>query len=392
MKVVILSAGSVASDVAARIVAEDGVDELVVADLDADRAAKVAEQLGAPATSAAVDATDPDSIAAVVRGAGIVFNGIGPYYRFGHAAIEQALLAGAHYVDICDEYDVTHALVTDEDLDRRAREAGLTVLTSMGAAPGLTNLAARWAADQLDSTDAIHIAMGLPLIVNLGVNINEHMLHSLDGEVIQYLDGQYRNVPAWADPRRFELLPPFDAGDYRFGYFGHAEAASLPRYLPGLREVTTRFTWFQPEGNRLYQDLARLGLTATDDTGLSMTPRRFLSELMASEAGQAAMSVPLGDHPAGHLFHVEAEGELDGAPATVTVEGHVIFGATAVSGASLTAVPAAAGIRALLNGAITRRGVVAPEACIDPEPFLRAAYAECGVPVHRRITRTQRIV
>lgn len=393
MKLVVLSAGSVAGDVAARLAAGGGFDEMVVADLDADLATALAARIGSPKVRAArFDAADPASIAAVLHGADIVFNGVGPYYRFGHAVIEQALAAGAHYVDICDEFDVTHELVTNEALDRQARDKGLTVLTSMGAAPGLTNLAARWAVDQLDRAEVIHIAMGLPLIVNLGPTINEHMLHSLDGEVTQFIDGQYRKVPAWGEPRRFSLLPPFDRGEYEFGYFGHAESVSLPRYIPGLREVTTRFTWFQPEGNTLYQDLVRLGMTGTDAEGLPMTPRRFVALLMASTAGQDAMGVALGDHPAGNVFHIEAHGELDGAATTVVVEGHVMFGRTRVSGASLTAIPAAAGVRQLMDGTITRRGVVAPEACIDPEPFLRAAYAESGVALYHRTIRTERLV
>lgn len=367
---------------------------MVIADLDADLAAAVAARIGSPKVSSArFDASDPASIAAVLTGVDIVFNGVGPYYRFGHAIIDQALAAGAHYVDICDEYDVTQNLVNDDALDQQAQDKGLTVLTSIGAAPGLTNLAALWAVNQLNRAEAIHIAIGVPLIVNLGATINEHMLHSLDGEVTQFLDGEYRSVPAWGEPRGFALLPPFDRGKYEFGYFGHAEAVSLPRYIPGLRDVTTRFTWFQPEGNKLYQDLARLGLTGLDAEGLPMTPRRFVSLLMATEAGQSAMSAPIEDHPAGNVFHIEVSGELDGSPTTVLMEGHVMFGRTPkVSGAALTAIPAAAAVRQLMDGKITRRGVVAPEACIDPEPFVRAAYTECGVTLSQRTIRTQRLV
>ncbi len=263
----------------------------------------------------------------------------------------------------------------------------------MGSAPGLTNLAARWAVDRLDRAEKIDIVLGVPFIVNLGTTINEHMLHCFDGEVTQFIDGRYQKVPGWGDPQRYELLAPFDKHDYEFGYFGHAESVSLPRYLKGLREVTTRFTWFQPEGNRVYQDLERLGMTGTDAAGLATYPRRFAAQLMSSAAGQEAMGVPLGDHPLGNVWHIEVDGELDGLATTVVVEGHVMFDRPQhVPGHALTSIPAAAAIHGLMDGSISTRGVVAPEACIDPEPFLRAAYAEMGIPLYTKVILTERLI
>ena len=394
MKIAILSCGAVAADVARRLAADGGFDEMVVADLNERLAYDLAASIDSPKVKPAqFDASDASSIADVIKGADVVFNGVGPYYRFGQTVVEQAISAGAHYVDICDEYDTTNELVNNRELDEAAIKAGLTVLTCMGSAPGLTNLAARWAADQLDQPKSIEIVMGIPFIANLGVTINEHMLHCFDGDVTQFIDGEYKQVPGWGDPRRYELLAPFDKGNWEFGYFGHAESVSLPRYIDGLTDVTTRFTWFQPEGNRVYQDLARLGLTSTETAGLSKSPRRFTAELMASPAGREAMSVPLGDNPPGNVWHIEAKGELDGTPTTVVVEGHVMFDRPGrVGGDALTAIPAATAMRQLMNGQITRRGVVAPEACIDPEPFLRTAYEAMGIPLYTRIIKTEQMI
>ena len=391
MKLVILSCGSVASDVAHRLAARGGFDEMVVADLDEGLAGALAADIDSPKVSAAqFDASDPASIAQVLAGADIVFNGVGPYYRFGQSVVEQAIAAGAHYVDVCDEYDTTEALVTNQALDDAAQAADLTVLTCMGSAPGLSNLAARWAVDQLDRATSIDIVLGVTYVVDLGTTINEHMLHSFAGEVTQFIDGRYQQVPGWGDPRSYDLLPPFDKGDYKFGYFGHAESISLPRYIDGLTDVTTRFTWFQPGGNRVYQDLERLGMTSTDAEGLPMSPRRFAAQLMSSEAGQRAMAVPFDDHPLGNLWHIKVTGELGGKPATVVVEGHVMADRPdKVPGEGLTAIPAATAIGALMDGEISRCGVVAPEACIDPEPFLRAAYAEMRIPLYTRLTVTE---
>ncbi|MEU8119835.1 hypothetical protein AB0C21_14120 [Spirillospora sp. NPDC049024] len=53
------------------------------------------------------------------------------------------------------------------------------------------------------------------------------MRHALGGEVTQFLDGDYRKVPAWGDPRTFELLVPY--GLRGFGYFDLHHTASQTR-------------------------------------------------------------------------------------------------------------------------------------------------------------------
>ncbi len=130
MKIAILSCGAVAGDVARRVAAGGGIDEMVVADLDEqlaqDLTRDLAKELSETGSSAKVsaaqfDAADPDSVAVVLRGADIVFNGVGPYYGFGQTVAEQAIAAGAHYVDVCDEYDTTQALVTTPRSTRQPR-------------------------------------------------------------------------------------------------------------------------------------------------------------------------------------------------------------------------------------------------------------------------------
>jgi saccharopine dehydrogenase (NAD+, L-lysine-forming) len=105
------------------------------------------------------------------------------------------------------------------------------------------------------------------------------------------------------------------------------------------------------------------------------------------------MGVPIGDNPPGNVWHIEARGQLDGADTTVVVEGHVMFDRPGrVGGSSLTSIPAVTAMLQLMDGRISRRGVVAPEACIDPEPFLRTAYSEMGIPLYTRIIRTEQLL
>ena len=50
-----------------------------------------------------------------------------------------AIEAGAHYLDICDDWEPTLDML---ELGERARARGVTAVIGMGASPGLTNLLA----------------------------------------------------------------------------------------------------------------------------------------------------------------------------------------------------------------------------------------------------------
>lgn len=393
MNITILSCGAVASDVARRLLASELDLELTVADLNLSAARRLAGELGLPAERARqFDAADPESVRDVVEGSELVFNGVGPYYRFGLAVARAAVAAGAHYVDICDEYDVAHALVTDRELDVEAQRRGLTVLTGMGASPGLSNLLGAWAVAELDDVDTLDFILGLPLIVDLGTTINAHMLHSLSGTVTQWTDGGYIEVPAWSDPIEVELLG--QGGRHVFSSWGHPEAVTLPRFFPQVRRATSRFSWFQPEGNELYRTLDRWGLASDARIpGVEVPARQVTAALMSTDEGRVGMSVDWGNVAPVNVWHVSAAGTKDGVPTTVVIEAELDLTRPQENSAALTAIPAAMGVLSLVRGEITRRGVVAPEAVLAPEPFLRSAYATMGrITVRRQRTTTDLVL
>jgi saccharopine dehydrogenase (NAD+, L-lysine-forming) len=384
MKVAVLGCGGVGSEIARQLAGAGAVDELVVADLDVATATALADEVGAQWRQ--FDARDPDSVARVLDDAEVVCNAVGPFHKFALSIVEAAIATGTHYVDINDDYDVADALVGNPHFDEAARAAGVVVLTGAGSAPGLTNLMARRAASELDRTDAVHVVMGVPFIVNLGPAILEHMFHCASGDVTQFLDGEYRIVPAGGGRRRFDLLPPF--GSYDFGYLGHSEAVTLPRFLPGVRDVTTRFSWFQPAGNDVYRALADWGFMSADTNGLPIAPRQYLAAFMCSEQGEAAMSVDISDAPLGAVFHVVAEGRRDGMPTSVAFEVHQWMDPTD-AGDPLTAICAARAVTEVASGSVAVRGVQVPESCLDPEPFMRAVLAARRTDLYRCIDHTE---
>lgn len=389
MKVVILSAGTVGGEVARELAKSGAVDEMVVADRDEALAKEVVAEVQAEApntVAATFDAADPASIAAVIAGADIVFNAVGPFYRFGMNIPLAAVAARAHYVDVCDEFDVTEELINNVELDAAAKAAGVTLLTGMGSSPGLTNLAARWAVDELTSAHTVNVVIGVPYRVDLGYTLNDHMLHSMSGNVTQFLDGADRSVPAWDDPQSFTMAEPF--GTHDFGYMGHSEGVTMGRYIPGLRNAVVRFAWFEPEGVQIWRDLDRLGmLSGVVPEGLPISPREFLARYMTTEEGQKHLGVEATKQLPGSAWQVAVDGEKDGVPTRIAIEGHILFPSNRNSPGTITAVPAAAAIVELIEGRLTRRGIVAPEACIEnAEEFVRKATTASEVVLHRTVS------
>lgn len=171
-------------DAAARIAVErDFFEALVVADYDLGRAeatvaAASARRPGESRLVAAyVDASDPESVAALAREhrATHVFNAVDP--RFVMPIFTGARAAGAHYLDMAMSlskrhperpYELTGVMLGQEQFDQAAQweQDGLLALVGIGVEPGLSDVFARYAADHLFSEiDELGTRDGANLVV-----------------------------------------------------------------------------------------------------------------------------------------------------------------------------------------------------------------------------------
>ena len=122
-RIAVLGAGAMGSAAAVLLARHSEVDLLVV-DVDASRAAKVAERAGAQAQP-----LDPDeSVASVLKDVSAVAACLP--YRLNLEVMEAALAAGTHYADLGGLYHVT---LKQWELDPRFREAGLSAVMGIGS-------------------------------------------------------------------------------------------------------------------------------------------------------------------------------------------------------------------------------------------------------------------
>ena len=340
----------------------DDVD-LLVLDVDAGRAARVAERANAEGRGFDAHA---GGLASVLEGVAAVAACLP--YRLNLEVMGAALAAGCHYADLGGLYHVT---LKQWELDPRFREAGLSAVMGIGSAPGITNVLARLGADRLDegsvrSIDLVNGAIDLSEGGGaFGVPYSaETILDEFTLPAIVFEDGRLREVEAgsgvidWSFPEPIGTQPAM--------YTLHSEPATLPRTIPGVRDVRWRLALPRPvhEG---FVFLVRAGLASRDPVMTSsgpVVPREALAAVLNR------LSAADGEPSDREVIDVRVVGSSGGAPATYRSIASFEPSAEGLSaGAFGTAIPIATTVRWLAEGRVPT-GVHPPETALDPAAFV----------------------
>jgi short subunit dehydrogenase-like uncharacterized protein len=99
----------------------------VLAGRSAPAVTALGDQLGLPHRELSLD--DPAALAAALDGVDLVLNAAGPFLHTAAPLAQACLAAGVHYLDIGNELRVFGTLYA---LDRRARDAGVTIMPGVG--------------------------------------------------------------------------------------------------------------------------------------------------------------------------------------------------------------------------------------------------------------------
>jgi lysine 6-dehydrogenase len=387
MRVAILGAGGTIAPAIVRDLAEsDEADELLLLDIDESRAQAVAEAHGgAKARAAQVDARAEaeaeGSLARALEGSDVLVNSAS--YRVNLDAMAACLRAGCHYLDLGGLYWMTELQL---ELDRQFERDGLLALLGMGSAPGKTNLMARMAARELASPaapasgqarmtgrpkgsleaeeaagiDSIHVAAsGRDLDPPDGFSVPyavQTLLDELTMQPVVLRGGQAHQLDPLADGGVVEFGEPLGAADTI--YTLHSELRTFGMSF-GCREASFRLG-LKPELLSTLRDLT----TASDEE-----VRRRAAEALPPSAKTISV----------HVVEASSDGRAVRVRAVTEPVERWSFGGGIVS----TATPAAAAVRLLARGAITERGVLPPESCVDPDAlFAELEPRGCRVEVH----------
>ncbi len=240
MRVLVIGAGGVGSAAAAVAQRREFFERFVLADVDAARAQAAAERTGDPRIAAAVvDASDAASIAELARTerADVILNAVDP--RFNPAVFQAAFDAGCTYLDMAMTLSDAETGVKLGDAQfaeaERWEEAGRLALVGIGVEPGLSDVFARYAADELFAEiDLIGVRDGANLVVegfafaptfSIWTTIEE----CLNPPVIWERERGWYTTEPFSEPEVFDF--PEGIGPVECVNVEHEEVLLIPRWV-----------------------------------------------------------------------------------------------------------------------------------------------------------------
>jgi lysine 6-dehydrogenase len=315
-----------------------------------------------------LDAFDHDAMVKAFKKADVLINTAGPFYKTAVPVANAAIEAKINYIDICDDYEGTQILYKSE-IDKLAKEAGITVLTGMGSDPGTNNILVKWYADRLDKVDDIYLYWVVS-IAELEGAAWDHSLHMTLGKIPQYINGELVYVEGGTDVVAERFLEPLGICHVR--YVGHPQPITLPRYIKGVKNVIIKGGLLPLWVDELIKEQKETGLLSTkaiDIKGVNVTPYDLALKLWET--------IPKGrdNGPQSSGLKVIVKGEKDGKKITYTAD---MVGRMAPG----TGLPASIAALMMNAGHITAKGVVAPEGCVDPDIFL-SEFLKRGAKIHQ---------
>jgi len=371
-RVTVLGGGGAVGSIATKTLAASGAfSEIVVGDINMAAARKVVKEAqGAKLTAVKLDAESPDSVRKAISGSTVVLNCVGPFYKYGPLILETVIAAGINYVDVCDDFDATEALLA---MDDKAKKAGISALIGMGSSPGVANVLVRFCADslldQVEAVDIYHAHGGEEIE---GPAVVKHRIHSMKMGIPVFLDGKFTTVKLFEDSgKALEEETEFEnVGTYRVYAYPHPETITLPRHLKGVKRVTNLGLVLPPAYAELIKGMVRLGITDEEPIevqGRKVIPLEFAVAFILAQRKrlmqEAGITQPMG------CLKIVVKGYKDSGK-------HTYVFSMSSRGQGMgegTGIPAAIGAILMASGKIRERGVLPPEACVDPMDLLGLA-------------------
>ncbi len=366
---IIGGAGGMGQGVARDLIKQQQVEKVILADLYAD-SSRLAPKLQNSDKISLIKMNIKDHLPMVenFKVVDVVINCAGPFYKTAVPVAKAAVEAEVNYIDICDDYEGTEILF-NSDIDKLAKQAGITVLTGMGSDPGTNNILVKWYADRLDKVNDIYLYWVVS-IAELAGAAWDHSLHMTLGEIPQYIDGKLVHVEGGTEPVAEEFLEPL--GTCHVRYVGHPQPLTLPRYIKGVKNVIIKGALIPLWVDELIQEQKNTGLLSSepmDINGQNITPYDLALKLWET--------IPEGrdNGPQSSGLKVIVKGEKDGNKVIYTAD---MVGRMAPG----TGLPASIAALMMDAGDITEKGVFAPEGCVDPGKFL-GAFLQRGAKIHQ---------
>jgi saccharopine dehydrogenase-like NADP-dependent oxidoreductase len=388
VRILVVGSGGVGAAFAPIVARRDFYERIVFADYDETRARSVVDRYDGDTgrfSSAKVDASDVVAVAELCRAEGIthVLNAVDP--RFVMPIFDGAFDAGATYLDMAmslsrpdpdEPYAKTGVKLGDEQFmkERDWERRGQLALVGIGVEPGLSDVFARYAADELfSSIDEAGVRDGADLVVHgyefaPGFSIWTTIEECLNPPVVWEKGRGWFTLPPFSEPEVFTF--PDGIGPVECVHVEHEEVLLIPRWVDCGR-ATFKYG-LGDEFVEVLKTLHKLGLDRTEPVsvrGQQVSPRDVVAACLPDPA-------TLGPQMTGKTCAgtwVTGTGK-DGNPREVylyhVVDNEETWGRDKAQAVVWqTAINPVVALELLASGAWSGTGVLGPEA-LPPKPFL----------------------
>lgn len=382
MKVGVLGAGLMGKEAARDLVNSPGVTEVVLADLDLEKAQNVCQNLKSEKLHAErVNASDDQELKAFIKRFDVIINAL--FYTFNEKVAQTAIELGVNACDLGGHIGgATDKILA---LKEKAIENNMTFIPDLGVAPGMINILSGHGVRQLDEAETILIRVGgIPVRPEPPFGYNH--VFSMEGVFDHYTDPSFviRNgvpkyVPSLSEIETiyFEKFGPLEAFHTAGGTstIGH----TFP-YLKHLEYKTIRY----PGHAEKFKLLVDLNLTQRDYTvdinGVPVKPREVLLKALDP-------IVELGEKEDVCLLRVVVSGTSGDQPKTYTYEMATYkdteLNVTAMARSTAYTISVVA--QMLGSGTINKKGIFTPEEIVPGHIYINE-MAKRGVIIKETVT------
>jgi len=284
MHIIVLGGAGAMGRVTARALTEYGeIERITIADYNETRAQQLAASLGSNRVEARqIDVHDEARLRSLLRGADVALSAVD--YAYNLPILQACIAERVHYADLGGLFHLSRKLMALHD---EAEAAGITAILGMGGTPGITNLLARAAADQLDRVHSMKVELGCsdatpstaPLVAPYSIRT---IIDEFTRQPQVFRDGEwYAQQPLSGQE---EMIFPLPVGRATAIFSLHSECATFPLSFrdKGIRYVSFKIA-FPSDFMTKLKFLVDLGFGSDeplDIGGSKVSPREVLARLL----------------------------------------------------------------------------------------------------------------
>lgn len=278
----------------------------------------------------------------------------------------------------------------EEEYSEIFKKNNRTAVPGFGMTPGVTQMMAMHAANQLESVESVRVSHGSFRPIAFSKSITETTTYEYDPDLsgrVVFERGEFIQVPPFARPRKIRLPEPY--GETIQYIIPHSETRTLAKALSdkGVELIEVRGTWPQKNMN-----LVR----ALYDYGILRNPKVTINGYevgLMDVIGDYLLSTKEGQETElyGYSLHVEVVGKKDGVKRIHTLyHTHPPSDGSAKGWEKLRAytrnvgIPMAIATEMIAKGMVKKTGVLIPEDAFEPGVIFKELKKR-GINIHEKI-------